>query len=401
MRATRRLISSRYVWPGLAKDVTAWARACLHCQRAKVHRHVHVLPQHIPVPTRRFSHIHVDLVGPLPASEGYTYLFTIMDRTTRYPEAVPLKAITTRDCAFALFQGWVCRFGVPAVITSDRGAQFTSALWSAVCRLLGIHHAQSTAYHPEANGLVERFHRRLKDALRARCAAPDWYPHLPWVLLGLRTAQRDADGVAPDVAVYGAPLILPGQFLDSPEQTTADFLRQMSAALTDITPPPTRHNTAAARTPPAELPADLARAPAVFVRRDGHVPPLQPLYDGPFAVLRRSLHHFTLQLGDRVDKISTSRLKPCTDPTAAPAAPPRRGRPPILRRPAGDDPPPLPRRVTFAPDILQLTPPATARGPPATADLGDPEAPWEPFSPGTWPGVFARPRPGASLPQTQ
>jgi hypothetical protein len=103
MRATRRLISSRYVWPGLAKDVTAWARACLHCQRAKVHRHVHVLPQHIPVPTRRFSHIHVDLVGPLPASEGYTYLFTIMDRTTRYPEAVPLKAVTTKDCAFDLF----------------------------------------------------------------------------------------------------------------------------------------------------------------------------------------------------------------------------------------------------------------------------------------------------------
>jgi hypothetical protein len=76
-RATRRLISSRYVWKGLTTDVTAWAKACLGCQRAKIHRHVQVPPQHIPVPSRRFSHIHVDLVGPLPASKGFPYLFTI------------------------------------------------------------------------------------------------------------------------------------------------------------------------------------------------------------------------------------------------------------------------------------------------------------------------------------
>jgi hypothetical protein len=85
-RPTYRLISSRYVWKGLSTDVTAWAKACLGCQRAKVHRHVQVPPQHIPVPTRRFSHIHVDLVGPLPASKGFTHLFTVIDRTSRWPE---------------------------------------------------------------------------------------------------------------------------------------------------------------------------------------------------------------------------------------------------------------------------------------------------------------------------
>ncbi|MFN9906454.1 MAG: integrase zinc binding domain-containing protein, partial [bacterium] len=76
-QANRRLISSRYVWKGLSTDVTAWAKSCLGCQRAKVHRHVQVPPQHIPVPSRRFSHIHVDLVGPLPTSKGFTHLFTI------------------------------------------------------------------------------------------------------------------------------------------------------------------------------------------------------------------------------------------------------------------------------------------------------------------------------------
>jgi hypothetical protein len=68
-------------------------------------------------------------------------------------------------CAAALLQGWIQRFGVPGIITSDRGPQFTSSLWAALCSLLSIKHTQTTAYHPQSNGLVERFHRRLKDAL--------------------------------------------------------------------------------------------------------------------------------------------------------------------------------------------------------------------------------------------
>jgi transposase InsO family protein len=153
--ATRHLISSRYVWKGLSADVTAWAKACLGCQRAKVHRHVQIPPQHIQVPTRRFSHIHLDLVGPLPASKDFTYLFTIIDRTSRWPEAIPIAATTTVDCENALFQEWVSRFGVLAVITSDCGAQFTSSLWAALCSLLNIQHNQTTAYHPQSNGMVE------------------------------------------------------------------------------------------------------------------------------------------------------------------------------------------------------------------------------------------------------
>jgi hypothetical protein len=129
-----------YVRKGLSTDVTAWPKACLGCQQAKVHRHVQVLPQHILVPARRFSHIHVDLVGPLPVSKSFRYLFTIIDRTSHWPEAILVAATTTVDFANALFQGWVSRFGVPAFITSDRGAQFTSSLWAALCSLLNIHH---------------------------------------------------------------------------------------------------------------------------------------------------------------------------------------------------------------------------------------------------------------------
>jgi hypothetical protein len=185
VRATRRLIAAQFCWPQMDKAITLMARACLFYQRGKVHKHVHLQPAEIPVPHHHFAHIHVDLVGPLPPSRGHTYLFTIIDRTSRWPEAIPLSSITAVDCARALFAGWVSPFGVPATITSDRGAQFTSALWAGLCSLLNIQHSPTTAYHPQSKGLVERFHRQLKDALQSLAVAADWHDHLPWVMLGL------------------------------------------------------------------------------------------------------------------------------------------------------------------------------------------------------------------------
>jgi IS30 family transposase len=155
----------------MGRDITLLARSCLPCQRSKVSRHVHLQPEVIIVPHRRFAHLHVNLVGPLPRSSGYSYLFTIVDRTTRWPKAVPLTATSAADCAAALLHCWIQRLGVPDTITSDRGPQFTSALWTALCALLDIRHSPTTAYHPQSNGLVERLHRRLKDALKARSAS--------------------------------------------------------------------------------------------------------------------------------------------------------------------------------------------------------------------------------------
>ncbi len=131
VRATTRLVKASFCWPKMGRDIAAAARACMGCQLGKVHRHVKLQPEHIPVPHRRFSHLHIDLVGPLPKSGGYTHLFMIIDRTTRWPEAVPVSATAAADCTAALFSGWVQRFGLPAAITSDRGPQFTSADSSA------------------------------------------------------------------------------------------------------------------------------------------------------------------------------------------------------------------------------------------------------------------------------
>jgi hypothetical protein len=130
IRATKRMISARYVWRGIAADIAGFCRDCQRCARGKVTSTVHTQIQPIQLPVKQFSHMHIDIVGPLPASPGgCTHLLTMVDRSTRWAEAVPLVNTPTTSCAAAFFNSWVSRFGVPAALTSDRGVQFSSAVW--------------------------------------------------------------------------------------------------------------------------------------------------------------------------------------------------------------------------------------------------------------------------------
>ena len=117
---TKRLVSAHVVWHGMALDLAVWCRSCQACQCSKVTKQQAALVQPIPIPQCRFSHVHMDLVGPLPASaDGFIYIFTIIDRTTRWLEAIPLKDMTASTCTSVFMASWVARFGVPATVTSD------------------------------------------------------------------------------------------------------------------------------------------------------------------------------------------------------------------------------------------------------------------------------------------
>lgn len=131
------------------------------CQRAKIHRHNIRSPEHIPVPDDRFTHVHLDVVGPLPPSQGFRYCLTIIDRTTRWPEAIPIPDCTAETITIAFFNVWIARYGAPATITTDRGAQFESTIFDALIKLIGSNRIKTTTYHPQSNGIIERWHRTL------------------------------------------------------------------------------------------------------------------------------------------------------------------------------------------------------------------------------------------------
>jgi hypothetical protein len=171
----------------------------------------------------------------LPLLSGFSYLFTVVDKTTRWVEAF-LLSFGAANCAAALLQGWIQWLGVLSTITIDRGPQFTSQLWASLCMLLTITHVQTTAHHPQANGLVERLHLCLKDALRARSAVADWRSHMPWVMLGIRTTWREDSEFLPAENVFGSQLVLPGQFLSAPESPSLSFLSDFKGLLAGRVP---------------------------------------------------------------------------------------------------------------------------------------------------------------------
>jgi cleavage and polyadenylation specificity factor subunit 1 len=118
-RGSRRLLTQRYFWPKMNSQINKWSQECVRCQRSKIHRHTKTIPHKINIPHGRFEHIHIDLVGPLPISNGYRYLLTAIDRNTRWPEVYPLKDTSTNTIVDTLEREFVSRFGVPLEVTSD------------------------------------------------------------------------------------------------------------------------------------------------------------------------------------------------------------------------------------------------------------------------------------------
>ena len=279
--STATLLKKKFVWHSISKDAKAWARSCVPSQQSKVHHHTESSIGSFPQPQRRFAHVHVDIVGPLPPSEGYRYLFTIVDRSNRWPEAVPLVDSTAASCAAAFHSPWVSRFGVPEHITSDRGSSFTSLLWTSLNKLLGSTNHQTTAYNPEANSMVEHLHRILKAALIAHCTNSSWFHQLPWVLLGLRTTPKEGLGASAAKMVFGDPLVVPAELF--PATSPPADLRRFRQIVGKFAPVRTTHSSC----PKTYVPKDLSSSTHVFIQTDCQRKPLAALYTSPYKALQR------------------------------------------------------------------------------------------------------------------
>lgn len=174
----------------------------------------------------------------------------------------------------------------------------------------GITRLRTTAYHPQSNGQVERWHRTMKAALMARGATTSWTEELPTVLLGLRTAIRQDNNLSPALMTYGSTLRVPADFVVPDRDKTisdAELVRRLTRTMASLSP-------ATQRTPATNMRPfvyeDLATCTHVFVRNDAVRAPLSPPYDGPFEVLKRYDKYFKIQLPLRTTVVSLDRLKP-------------------------------------------------------------------------------------------
>lgn len=259
---------------------------------------------------------------------------------------------------------WISRYGVPSDLVSDQGRQFVSSLWRHLMTTLGISSSTTTAYHPQANGMVECFHRTLKERLMARQAGPTWVDHLSPVLMGHRASIREDSLTSPADLIFGAPLQLPGAVFepDPPTGTGHDvdeFVGSLHQRLASVVPHPVNFHTKMS----GSLPRSLQSARAVFLRVDAVRRPLEPLYEGPFEVLQRGLKTFTIRHGLKDVVVSVDRLKPAfpvgeamtpTSPSSPSQLPPTlqvpqqtpRVPPPVTKvLPQDDSPSPLPVRT--------------------------------------------------------
>ncbi|BHF68164.1 hypothetical protein SprV_0301119500 [Sparganum proliferum] len=228
------------------KDVKAGTRSCLSCQRNEVRLHNKSPPGTFLSPDAWFRHVHRDVVSPLPPSNGYTHL-TRVDRCTRWAEAIPLQNEQAETIVKAFVSRCVAMFGAPSTITTDRGAQFESALFRTLLNFLGCTCIRTTAYHPSANGMVGRFHRQLKTTLRAAEDPGNWSDNLPLAPLGICAAMKSNLDCSATELVFGTTLRLLDKMI-TPTSCCADespdnFVHRLRQSMRSLSPVPPRTPT--------------------------------------------------------------------------------------------------------------------------------------------------------------
>ena len=238
-------IINHFYWPGLKSDVSKYCKTCHTCQMVGKPNQTIPKAQLQPIPAfdEPFSRILIDCVGPLPRTKsGNEYLLTIMCTSTRFPEAIPLRNIRTKSIVKALIK-FLTFVGLPKSVQSDQWSNFMSGIFQQVMHELGIKQYRSSAYHPESQGALERFHQTLKNMIRSYCfdTEKDWDEGFHLLLFAVRKSEQESLGFGPFELVFGhsvrGPLkLLKEKFLSNDEtplnlqQYVSDFRNRLSRA---------------------------------------------------------------------------------------------------------------------------------------------------------------------------
>ncbi|KAL0163603.1 hypothetical protein M9458_039356, partial [Cirrhinus mrigala] len=204
---TLSLLKSRYWWPSMHQDTIRYVQSCSVCAKSNSPRQLptgKLVP--LPIPERPWSHLGIDFITDLPESEGHTCVLVIVDRFSKACKLVPLRGLpTAMETAEHLFHQVFRHYGLPEEIVSDRGPQFTSHVWKAFFKLLGISVNLTSGYHPQTNGQTERKIQELGRYLRAYCQDDQhsWSRFLLWAEYAQNSLRQDTTGLTPFQCVLG------------------------------------------------------------------------------------------------------------------------------------------------------------------------------------------------------
>ena len=240
VQRTLQRVQREFFWPKMGREIRQWCRSCDICQRsAPAGGNSRVPLGTMPGADVPFRQVAIDLAGPIKprSSSGNAYVLCVVDYATRYPEAVPLRNIEAATVAEALF-GIYSRVGFPQVAVTDQGSQFTSELYKEMCRLEGIERHTTSPYHPQSNGLVERFNQTFKGILRKLCLEhpKDWDRYLPALLFAYRDVPQESTGFSPFELLYGHSVTSPLTILRRlwTEESTDSESRAMGQYVFDL-----------------------------------------------------------------------------------------------------------------------------------------------------------------------
>jgi len=196
-------IRDQYYWPQMFENIKDYIRSCDQCQKRGRYRTpgpLHPIPVGEP-----FSKIGIDIVGPLPITkQGNKYIIVATDYFTKWPEAEAISEATGKHIAKFIYQVIICRHGCSKQILSDRGTHFRNEIVDGLLKQFEIRHLLSTPYHPQTNGLVERFNRTLCESLaKLTEGKEDWDRYISPVLFAYRTSKQSSTKMTPFYLLYG------------------------------------------------------------------------------------------------------------------------------------------------------------------------------------------------------
>ena len=204
-------IRRQYWWKGMRADVLHFCRSCLVCASRKGTGKP-VKPALTPIPVGGpFHRVGVDILQLPLTVNGNSYVVCFVDYLTKWVEAFPMADQRAETVARLLVENVVCRHGVPEELLSDRGANFLSELMQSVCDLLGMKKVNTSGYHPQTDGLVEKFNSTLISMIAKCCEVRkhDWDEQLPYLLFAYRSSVQESTRESPFCLLYGRDPRLP------------------------------------------------------------------------------------------------------------------------------------------------------------------------------------------------